>query len=63
MPERRANAKEMTMRDFERDAATTEQELRWFVDDYCGCGPVDATDPVSEACTDAALMLAQRTAG
>lgn len=40
-----------------------DRELRWFVEDYCGCGAEAASDPVSEACADAALMLAQRTAG
>lgn len=38
------------------------RELRWFVDDYCGCGPEAAADPVAEACADAALMLAQADA-
>lgn len=51
------------MREFERKQAASDQELRWFVDDYCGCGPADAADPVSEACADAALMLAQHNAG
>lgn len=43
--------------------AEADRDLRWFVDDYCGCGPVDTADPVGEACADAALMLAQRDAG
>jgi hypothetical protein len=38
-----------------------DRELRWFVDDYCGCAPADTADPVSAACADAALMLAQQT--
>ena len=37
-------------------------DLRTFVDEYCGCGEAVHSDPVSEACDDAALMLQQQTA-
>ena len=33
-------------------------DLQAFVEDYCGCGVEPHSDPVSEACDDAALMLA-----
>lgn len=36
-------------------------ELQTFVDDNCGCSAISHSDPVSEACADAALMLQQQT--
>ena len=43
--------------------AAVDRDLRWFVEDYCGCGPEAADGTVGEACADAALMLAQRDIG
>lgn len=51
------------MRDPVPPNASADRELRWFVEDYCGCGPQVEDGTVGEACTDAALMLAQRDAG
>jgi len=51
------------MSDYANSPTANDRELRWFVEDYCGCGPKAASDPVGEACSDAALMLAQQTAG
>jgi hypothetical protein len=54
---------EVKMSDYANSPTANDRELRWFVEDYCGCGPKAASDPVGEACSDAALMLAQQTAG
>lgn len=51
------------MSEYPQNQSSSDRELRWFVEDYCGCGPTAESDPVGEACSDAALMLAQQTAG
>ena len=51
------------MSNHSQSQSSNDRELRWFVEDYCGCGPTGTADPVGEACADAALMLAQQTAG
>jgi hypothetical protein len=55
--------KEIIMRDPVSPNASADRELRWFVEDYCGCGPQADDGRVDEACADAALMLAQRDTG
>jgi hypothetical protein len=55
--------KEVIMSNHSQSQSSNDRELRWFVEDYCGCGPTGTADPVGEACADAALMLAQQTAG
>jgi hypothetical protein len=51
------------MSEFNQSQSSGDRELRWFVEDYCGCGAEAASDPVDGACADAALMLAQQPAG
>ncbi len=51
------------MSEHSHSPTANDRELRWFVEDYCGCGAEAASDPVDGACADAALMLAQQAAG
>ena len=53
---------EAKMSEYTNSPTAADRDLRWFVEDYCGCNAEAASDPVAEACADAALMLAQQSA-